>query len=227
VTKKTGFGFDDRIYWTFIQLVTIFHKSLSSNGHSRLLITLHYATTPPLQLNTSTHLLVSESGFLYDWRFTANQLVLAKSPLRSTTTNFVFQLNTCGYNPYVTSSLTRRWVCCLQLLAVLSSAVILRSEFHGTHDHTLLSQILPEPGELGSRIYIPQEQDGPVITPGTGFPFRRHDSQGYDGGIRPHLHTYYPQILEPGSLSYIASGRTPQKTRPLPRNGRLLLSCMF
>jgi hypothetical protein len=45
---------------------------------------------------------------LYDWRFTAHQFVLATSPLmRVTTSNFIFQLNTCGYSPYVTSSLTR------------------------------------------------------------------------------------------------------------------------
>jgi hypothetical protein len=40
---------------------------------------------------------------------------------------FMFQLNTCGYSPYVTSSLTRGWVCRLQLLLVLASEVILVS----------------------------------------------------------------------------------------------------
>jgi hypothetical protein len=69
-----------------------------------------------------------ESELLYNWRFTANQFVLATSPLRLTTSNFIFQLNTCG--SYVISSLTRGWVCRLQLLLVLASGVILRS-----HDH--------------------------------------------------------------------------------------------
>jgi hypothetical protein len=32
---------------------------------------------------------------------------------------------------------------------------------------------LPQPGGLGPHIYIPQEQGGPVIPPGTGFPFCR------------------------------------------------------
>jgi hypothetical protein len=56
----------------------------------------------------------SESELLYDWRFTANQFFLATNPLRLTTSNFIFQLNTCGYSPYVTSSLMRGWVysCC-------------------------------------------------------------------------------------------------------------------
>jgi hypothetical protein len=47
----------------------------------------------------------SESELLYDWRFTANQFVLAPSPLRLTISNIFFQLNTFCHSPYVTSSL--------------------------------------------------------------------------------------------------------------------------
>jgi hypothetical protein len=67
----------------------------------------------------------------------------------------------------------RGWVCSLQLLLVLASAVILRSESHKTHDNILLSQIRdsPQPGGPGPHIYIPLEQGGPVIAPGTGVPF--------------------------------------------------------
>jgi hypothetical protein len=91
---------------------------------------------------TASHItlqLPSLSELLDDWRFTANQFVLATRPLRLTIS--IFQLNTCGYSPYVTSSLTREWVCSLQLLLGLGSAVILRSVSRGTHDHILLSQI--------------------------------------------------------------------------------------
>jgi hypothetical protein len=58
-------------------------------------------------------------------------------------------LNTCGYNPYVTSSLTRGWVCCLQLLLTLTSAVILGSKSCMTHDHILLSHIWDSPSLEG------------------------------------------------------------------------------
>jgi hypothetical protein len=85
----------------------------------------------------------SESESLYDWRFTANQFVLATSPLRLTTSNFIFQLN------IAVIVLTRGWVCRLQLLLVLASAVILRSDSRGTHDHILLSQIRDSPNLEG------------------------------------------------------------------------------
>jgi hypothetical protein len=59
-------------------------------------------------------------------------LRLAKSPLRLTTINVIFQLNSCGYSPYVTTSLTRGCACHLQLILV--------SESCGTRDHILLFQ---------------------------------------------------------------------------------------
>jgi hypothetical protein len=81
----------------------------------------------------------SKSKSLYDWQFISNQFILVTSPLRIMTIHFIFQLNTHGYVPYVTSSLTRGWVCHLQLLLVLASAIILRSKSSMTHDHILLS----------------------------------------------------------------------------------------
>jgi hypothetical protein len=58
-----------------------------------------YSTPPPY--------VSPESGLLYDWRFTANQLVLAPSPLRLTARICFSQLITCGHIPFITSSLTR------------------------------------------------------------------------------------------------------------------------
>jgi hypothetical protein len=129
---------------------------------------------------------------LYDWRFTTNQFILATSPLRLTTSNFFFQLNTCSYSPYVTISLMRRWVCRLQLLLALASAAVLRSESHGSHDQIILSQIL---------YYAKLEGQVPVFTcprnrvaqlycqePSSIFA-ASYVSKGYGGGIRPRLHT--------------------------------------
>jgi hypothetical protein len=62
VTNKTGFGFDDRIYWTFTQVVTTVHKSpsdtlsSSSTGHFRL--PPHF-TTSLLRCTLSRRLAVS------------------------------------------------------------------------------------------------------------------------------------------------------------------------
>jgi hypothetical protein len=67
-------------------------------------------------------------------RFTANQFVLATSPLRHTTRIFIlFQLSTWRYSPYELSFLMRGWVCRLQLLLGLTSAIILKSESCVTH----------------------------------------------------------------------------------------------
>jgi hypothetical protein len=61
----------------------------------------------------------------------------------------------------------REWICHLQLLLVLSSAVNLRSESRGTHDHILLSQIRDSPNLEGQVLIVLQ------ITPWRG-PQRKH-----------------------------------------------------
>jgi hypothetical protein len=98
-----------------------------------------------------------------------------RRPLRLTASIFIFKLNVCGCSPYVTSSLTRGWVYRLQLLLVLASAVIHRSETCGIHYHILLSEIRDSPNLEGQIpiLISPRERCGPVMPPGTGFPFRR------------------------------------------------------
>jgi hypothetical protein len=96
-------------------------------------------------------------------------------------------MNSYDNGTYVTSSLTRGWVCRLQLLMAFARAVIIMSESSETHDHILLSQIrdFPKPGGPGSGVYIPQ------LCPqllGSLF-IASYDSQGYDRGIRTRLHT--------------------------------------
>jgi hypothetical protein len=101
---------------------------------------------------------------------------LGDKPLRLTISNFSFQLNSRGYSPYVISSLTRGWVCRLELLLVLASAVILRSDtpaWDSRPHFTVSDSRLTQPGGPSPRIYISQELGGPVIPPGTEFPFRR------------------------------------------------------
>jgi hypothetical protein len=63
----------------------------------------------------------------------------------------IFQLNRCGHSPYVRTSVTRGWVCRLQLLLALASAVILKSESLESHDHILLSHFRDYPNLAGLR----------------------------------------------------------------------------
>jgi hypothetical protein len=93
----------------------------------------------------------------------ANQFILATNPLRLMTSDFIFQPNTCGYSPYVTSSLTRGWVCHLQLLLVLASVIILRSKSHRTPDPTVYCLRCETPPTLRARFLY-------LYPPGTGWP---------------------------------------------------------
>jgi hypothetical protein len=83
-----------------------------------------------------------------------------------------FQLSTCDHSPYVTSSLARGWVCRLQLLLTFASAVILRSESRGTHNHILLSQIRDSPPWRARSPYLyPPGTWWPSYTPRHWVPF--------------------------------------------------------
>jgi hypothetical protein len=69
---------------------------------------------------------------------------LVAKPLE-THDQYIFQLNTCGFSPYITSCMTRGWICRLQLVLVLAIAAILGFESRGTHDHILVSRIRDSP----------------------------------------------------------------------------------
>jgi hypothetical protein len=83
----------------------------------------------------------------------------------------VRQLRICWYG---VPSPTRGRVCRLQLLLADNNAVLLRSDSCAAHDHMLLSQIRGSPNLESQIPYLyPPEQGGPIIYPGTGYPFRR------------------------------------------------------
>jgi hypothetical protein len=85
------------------------------------------------------------------------------------------------------------------LLLVLASAVVLRSESRGTHDHILLSQILDSPNLEGpvlvfisSRNRVAQLYLQALVSLFVAF----YDPQGYGGGIRTPLHAWAICILK-------------------------------
>jgi hypothetical protein len=110
-------------------------------------------------------------------RSVGQRVLVPGSPLELIT-RFYFSVWQLWVSWYWLPSLTRRWPCNLlvhlQFLLGLARAVTLVSKSCRTHDHILLSDFrLHQQEELGPRIYIPQEQGSPVISTGTGLPFRR------------------------------------------------------
>jgi hypothetical protein len=110
---------------------------------------------------------LSKSKLLYDWR--SISMSWYRAPLwdlrlyiTSCRNVAVWNLLSCFCG---SPSLTRRRVC---------SIPTQWSQSLRTRNHTLLSHLrLPQPGRPGSRIYIPQEQGGPVIHPGAGLEIKK------------------------------------------------------
>jgi hypothetical protein len=99
---------------------------------------------------------------------------LGVNPLRLTTSNSTFQLNTCRYNHCVTSSLTRGWVCfTIAAGPCQRSHSQVRVPRNSWSYFTVSDSRRLQPGGPGHRLYFLQKQGGPVIPPGTGFLFRR------------------------------------------------------
>jgi hypothetical protein len=126
-----------------------------------------------------------------------------------------FPLDSCRFCYFVVPSLTRGRT--LHFLLGLARAITHWLESRRPHNYILLSHLrLPQPGGPGTRIYIPQEQGGPVIPPDTGFQFvASYDSQGCGGGILTRLHTGLTRVgvevtLRPTvGQSVLVSGRHP------------------
>jgi hypothetical protein len=90
------------------------------------------------------------------------------------------QLNILFHSPYVTTSLTRGWVCSLLLLALISS-VILRSDSCGKRDHISLPKILGSPYHEGQvPVFLSPRSGLPSYTPKHWVPFSPPPSTRWD-----------------------------------------------
>jgi hypothetical protein len=174
VRREEGFDY----YWSFPPL-------LGSDSAGAYSLSLTHSLTHSCRTVLQSQSYFRTGGLLpisSSWR---------QAPWDSWHSNFIFQLNTCGYSPCVTFSLMTGWVCRLQLLLVLASTVILWSESRGTHDHILLFQTRDSPSLEGQvPIFIsPRTRDAWLYPQALGSLFViSYDSQGYSGDIRPRFH---------------------------------------
>jgi hypothetical protein len=183
-------------------------KAISdSDGSGSLLdITLHKSQSQ------------SQSQLLYDWRFISNQFVLATSPLRPTTSIFLTEhlLLYSLYNTFSDDGMGLSFT----IAAGPRQRSHSRVQFPRDLRHILLSQIWDSPNLEGQAPYLyTQEQGGPVIPPGTGFPFRiLLRLAGLRWSIRTRFHAVYTtqiftslplNVLKAEKASYAAPSISP------------------
>jgi hypothetical protein len=147
----------------------------------------------------------SQRHLCYDRR-SVGQPILVSSPIWGPRPEFCYrQLRVCWCGAL---SLTREWVCHLQLLLVLASTFILASESGGTHDHILLSQIrdfLSLKGQVPV-FMSPSDRVDQLHRQALGSLFVAfYGLQGYGGGIRTRLHTGYDSQQSGRSVKLLLS----------------------
>jgi hypothetical protein len=153
------------------------------------------------------------SKFCYDRR-SVSRSVLVSSPHLGPKTRFLLLSDTCGFvdvgRPLWPEDGSVVYNCCWTSPA---------QSFSGPSPAGLVtifySQIrgFPQPGVPGPRIYIPQEQGGPVIPPRTWFPFRlllRLAGSRWRSLTRLHTVTLVTSLLNNiENLSPYLTGNTP------------------
>jgi hypothetical protein len=130
-----------------LKLRTFNYKNSSISNSLRV---APFLTGPPVS-SLPLWRMTSEESLLTPWThsqsqcqsyFTTGGLSPISSSLRRTPWDLAHilfsQLNTCGNSSYITSFLTRGWVCHLRFLLAIVSEFILGSESSGTRDHILV-----------------------------------------------------------------------------------------
>jgi hypothetical protein len=123
--------------------------------------------------------------------------------------------------------------------STICSAITQWSESRRTRNNTLLSHLrLPQPGGSGSRVYISQEQGGPVILPGFGFPWRRllrpagllwrYSNPSPNWRARsPYIYIYIPQELDGPVQSQTQKSKSPYDRRSVNQYVLVSSPCGF
>jgi hypothetical protein len=156
-----GSGFQ-RLTFLFLQVPELPPASPTS----LLLLT----TTVQLSSDSTTHL-KTKPKLCYDRRSVGQSVLVSNPP--SGAQDQIFLLSVAGLFMWGALSKNRTG-----LLFTINAGLRQRSHSRvrvprNSWPYCTVSHSRPlQPGGLGPCIYIPQEQDGPVIPPGTGFPFR-------------------------------------------------------